>query len=278
MSNSNVPEHATRARQVTGNLLNGPSRRSALVRTDPNESAFQAPARKLPAAPRSMTVEIWCPKTLQAQRNERDLSAARTLTPRECAERYAAKELAEKEARKAERAQRAARPNVIQPADQISASAPRAKVHPAYRVQLTDGSISGAIPVDPEAIGFLPAVKAHAHELGDRLANVRSIHGYFLVIRSEYRDGPSTFEKVEIHHYAKAGPATLAGEKALAEGARKFTVSERLSRADLLQAERAPGRDDVAKSRNKPVLRRQDFARDKGWQSCKQDTCHFSHG
>lgn len=274
MSNSNVPEHATRTRRVTSDLLHGPSNRPAVVRVDPSEAAFNAPTRR-PVAPKVMTVQIQDPKTLQAQRNERDLSAARKLTDRECAERIAAKEKAEKEARKVDRATRA---QVTKQADQILAPVPRAKVQPAYRVQLTDGSISGAISVDPEVIGFLPAIKAHANELADRLMNVRAVNGFFLVIRSEYQDGPSTFEKVEIHYYAKAGAAHLAGEKAVAEGARKFTVSERISRVDLLQAERMPARDELAKSRDRAATRFLNFNRNPAWQKASQSRCSFSHG
>lgn len=287
MSNSNVPEHATRTRRVSADLIHG--NRPAIVREDATQSAFTPPPAKKPAAPSISTVQIVDPKTLAAQKNERDLSQAIKVSGKEMLARIAAKEQAEKEARKAaSKATRNAKslteagqikPEASQSGKGLSvAPLPKAKTLPAYQIQFTDGSVSGTTSVDPEIMGFLPAIRLIAADLADRVSNFRALHGVFLVTYTRYQDGPSVFTKVEVAYYHKAGAAHTAGEKALSEGAERFTVSHRLTRSELLQSERGPERDPFKRLPNVWMNRQHKQTWGWGETRCTQSKVSFSHG
>lgn len=265
MSNSNVPEHATRTRRVTGDLLHAPKRAAVKVDEEQKAAVFVAPVKRAPA-PKTPMVRILDPKTLDAERNVRDLSEAITLTDREVAERAKQAKIRQKEAKAAERAK-------AHPAGPTSAAS-----LPSYRVQLTDGTVSNPLTVDPKSMDLLAAIKLHAAELADRAANFRANVGYFLVVYRTIQDGPQRLETVEIRFYEKAGWAHRAGDQARAEGADRFSVSQRIERSTLLQAERSPSRDPFKRVPNVWLNRQHKQTWGFGESRAKQSRCHFSHG
>ena len=249
---------------------------NAARKVDPSEIRFVQP-RKLAAPPKSMTVQVQTLAERAIERNARDLSQAVKLTDREVVQRIEAKKQQEKQARKAERTREAPPASGVQPA----ASKP-AKEGPAffYRLQLADGRFREDPETDSDVMKLreplhkvLPALKDQLLE-SDRYSNIRIAKGVFLVIWKRNDRG----ERAEIRLYADREAATLAGERALDEGAERFTVDTILHRTTVLRAEQAPSRDPHL-TRGGPVMSKsKNYNRFEGWQRVSNSRCSFSHG
>jgi len=239
---------------------------------------------KMPPAPKNQTFVIQDKNYLDAQKQARDLTRARILSPGEIAAQLAAAEKAKKEAAKAARVAKAAakqaKADLETAKEKVKAEKP---AKPAYffkyNVHLLDGQVrrctgdEGAKPKEA-----LPTIKSTLQT--DHSAGVVKIEdGVFLLTYQEIKDGPLTYWAGHLDYMATEAGAIEKGERLLADSEKNivhYEVTQVLTKKMVMELGKAPARDGIKK--RGPATRILQFNKVAQWQSVHQDRCHFSHG
>lgn len=252
-------------------MSNDHSSRSSSVPSEPNDNVrFVPPAKPRAPAPSVPQIQYTAPKVQHEQKNIRDTSQARIISPEEMNQQEKDRKLREKQAKKLARLKEQLHKLEAEEQGMPEEKPVKQVCLLRYQFQRLDGSLG---PINSVAPGDDPdrvvtELKSAMLE-NFNMANCRVLSGTWLVVHFG--------EKSEIFWYSSEKTAQNAGEKATDRGALCVKIDPILRKEDLLKAMPRPTRAPLAKK--KMIQIRQDnYNRGTSWQKVGQTRVTFSGG
>lgn len=236
---------------------------------DPDNVRFiQRPKPRAPVPSQPM-IQILSPSVQREQKNARDLSSARIVSPAEQLQREKEAKLREKQSKKLEKLKKELQK--LEGIDPSSAGKPTKTVQLfRYQFHQLDGSTSPihSASIEEDSDKVFHEIKGILLD-NPLLCHVRVFQGVVLICHFG--------EKSEIFWYATEASAQKAAEKATDRGALSVRIDPVLQKSDLLRGLPRPTRAPLAK-KQRIQIREDNYNRGTSWQKVGQTRVTFSHG